>query len=428
MLFTDKYKPKNLNNPKIYEMFHLDLIELLKKIAKDDDVPHMIFYGPEGSGKKTLIYSFLELLFGQSIHNTSYVNYTVTGSGNSSTDVMIKQSPHHIEIKPNKNNFDLHMIQDIVKTYATRSQISFFIKRKTFKIILIHGLDNLSFVSQTSLRRTMENYSESCRFIMWARSLSKVIQPLKSRCFRLRVPSPSNDQIFIRLFHICGEEKIKIGLEELYDIVNTSSGNIRKALWMLELYKNKKGTINHYKFKHIEFKNFYHECNGDATLENVELLHTFEETDPKTKESFISVDKSQLDILIKSFKMDKKLANKNSEKYKYTSDKLYKHNYDISLKEIIDMIVSRNFNNIYRITNVVYSILITNINKDRILRDLITLILEDDRVPQTAKFQITKYGAMYDHNITRCRREIIHLQGFIIKAMYLINKYKNEKL
>jgi DNA polymerase III delta prime subunit len=412
MWFTDKYKPKNINDAMKNGVFHQDMLKLLQKISHDHSIPHMIFYGPEGSGKKTLIYLFLELLFGSDIYKTNDVIYSVVGSGNSVSEISIKQSNYHIEIKPNSNNFDLHMIQDIVKTYASRTNISFFAQKKTFKIILIHGLDELSFFAQTSLRRTIENYSSSCRFIMWARSLSRVIAPLRSRCFSFRVPSPTIDNMMCRLFMICGKEKIRISLDDTYEIVVKSEGNIRKALWMLELYKYNEEYKKKYVMKIEEFQDLINSSKGVVNKKNIDVIEGYIDNNEIrfTEDDFIEL------IRVYKMKTDVSIIAKYID-----TEKSYENSYDKALTAIINIIIERNYMKIYHLTNILYSMEITNIGKDKVLKDLITRLLENDGVPNKAKYLITKFGAIYDHNLIRCRHEIIHLQAFAVKAMKLIN-------
>ena len=102
MFFVDKYAP---NDPDDI-LFHKRELELLKKMSQDNSVPHIIFSGPEGSGKKTLIKLFLEMLYDKDVHTLNDSIYRVSGSGNTTTDVVIKQSNYHIVIEPNNNNFD----------------------------------------------------------------------------------------------------------------------------------------------------------------------------------------------------------------------------------------------------------------------------------------------------------------------------------
>jgi len=217
--------------------FHKEILEKLKTISKDDGMPHIIFYGNPGSGKKTLINLFLEMIFDNSIYNLDDSKYTVISSGNIENEVIVKQSDHHIIIEPNNNNFDRYLIQDIVKEYARRYPLCIFEKSRNFKMVQINNLDNLSYYAQTSLRRTVEKYSKTCRFMMWCYSLSKVIEPLRSRCLCIHVPTQSTEELIKWTFNIASLESIKLNFGVLSNIVESSNGNLKNILWKLDMYK-----------------------------------------------------------------------------------------------------------------------------------------------------------------------------------------------
>lgn len=231
MFFIDKYVPKSIKN--VY--FHKEELEKLKIMSEDDSIPHLIFYGPDGSGKKTTISMFLEMIYDEHVHELGDTIYSVTGSGNTTTQVAIKQSNYHIVIEPNNNNFDRYLIQDVVKEYARRVPLNIFTAKKVFKTVLINNIDNLSYYAQTSLRRTMEKYSRTCRFIMWSRSLSKVIEPLRSRCYCFRIKSPNDSELMDMLLDISLKENMNVNLDQYTDIISIARGNAKKALWQLEL-------------------------------------------------------------------------------------------------------------------------------------------------------------------------------------------------
>lgn len=243
MFFIDKYAPTSIKNA----YFHKDLLKMLQVMSKDESIPHIIFYGPEGSGKKTIIKLLLEILYDKDVNKTNDAIYKVVGSGSTSVDVPVKQSNYHIVIEPNNTNFDRYLIQDVVKEYAKRVPLDIFTTKKIFKTVLINSVDRLSYYAQTSLRRTMEKNSNRCRFIMWCKSLSKVIEPLRSRCLCIRVSSPSYSDLFARIYEISVMENIKLDLTEYTTLINNANGNIKKALWLLELAgQNKQNTHTTY--------------------------------------------------------------------------------------------------------------------------------------------------------------------------------------
>jgi len=233
MFFTDNYAPKNVDDA----YFHSKELKMLMNMSKDNTIPHLIFYGPPGSGKKTLIKLFLQMIYDDQVMKLNDSVYNVSGSGNNSTEVNIKQSDYHMEVVPNNNNFDRYLIQDVVKEYAKRVPLDRYKIDRPFKVVLIHNVDNLSYYAQTSLRRTLEKYSGSCRFIMWSRSLSKVIDPLISRCYCFRVESPTKHELLNMTVDISNKENINISLSDIVEILQKSERNTKLALWLLECYK-----------------------------------------------------------------------------------------------------------------------------------------------------------------------------------------------
>lgn len=254
----------NLDPKKCF--FHKNIFKKLKKISEDDGMPHIIFYGNPGSGKKTMINLFLEMIFDKSIYKMDNSKYVVVSSGNIENEVIVKQSDNHIKVVPNNNNFDRYLIQDIVKVYAKKYPLTIFEKNRTFKAVQIDHLDNLSYYAQTSLRRTMEIYSKSCRFIMWCYSLSKVIEPLRSRCLCIHVPTQTDDELIKWIFNIASLENIKLDPHTIHKILESSNGNLKKILWKMDLYKYRKRTNNAYQ---ISVNNLIKEMTGDGNIQKI---------------------------------------------------------------------------------------------------------------------------------------------------------------
>jgi replication factor C subunit 3/5 len=198
---------------------------------------HLIVYGPSGSGKEYLINKLLEKIYGKLGVELKEVEYTVSGYSNTKTKIMIKQSKHHIIIEPNSNGFDKYLIQEIIQDYAKSELLNILKNRKLFKVVIINKIDNLSYYAQASLRRTMEKYSNSCKFILISDQLSKIIEPIRSRCLMIRVPLPSNEQILETLLHICKKENLVIPWIKLKEIVDNSDNKVNHAIWLLEMYK-----------------------------------------------------------------------------------------------------------------------------------------------------------------------------------------------
>jgi replication factor C subunit 3/5 len=70
MLWVDKYRPKSLDKVIVHE----DIAQKLKKLVSEQDCPHLLFYGPSGSGKKTLIMALLKQIYGASAEKVKVEN------------------------------------------------------------------------------------------------------------------------------------------------------------------------------------------------------------------------------------------------------------------------------------------------------------------------------------------------------------------
>ena len=323
--------------------FHKPIFSKLKSISDDDSMPHIIFYGNKGTGKKTMINIFLEMIFDESIYKLDESKYIVYSSGNNENEVLIKQSDHHIIIEPNNTNFDRHLIQEIVKEYAKKMPLHIFEKNKMFKVVQINNLDNLSYYAQTSLRRTVEKYSKTCRFVMWCYSLSKVIEPLRSRCLCIHVPTQTDENLVKWLYNVIMIEKIRIKPHLISDIIDQSNGNLKSILWKLDLYKH---------------------C--------------------------------------------KKINN----------------SYDVELNLLInEIMLSANGNpiNVPQIREYIYKLYITNVSSNIIIKDILKqLLVINNNIDSTKISNIIKYASEFEYRLSKKRRDILHIEAFIIKVIDII--------
>jgi len=213
------------------------VIELLEyKTYRYINFQHLIIYGPLGSPKEYIINKLLEKIYGKTKIEVKDIEYTISGYSNTKTKILIKQSKYHIIIEPNSNGLDKYLIQEIIQEYAKSELLNIFKNKKLFKIVIINKIDNLSYYAQTSLRCTMEKYSSTCKFILISNQLSKIIEPLRSRCLLIRIPLPNYTQILETLLYIKYKENISISYKKLNSIIKNSDNIINHAIWLLEMY------------------------------------------------------------------------------------------------------------------------------------------------------------------------------------------------
>lgn len=228
MFLFEKYRP---THPSDF-LFNKTILAELMHIASNEDIPHIIISGPQGGGKKTLVKFFLEALYDTDVNILSKMKYNINGSS-TKKEIEIMQSNYHIVIEPTNTNHDKYILQEIIKQYAMHKSFIFKTQRK-FKTIVIYNIENLANNSQSALRRTMELYAKTCRFIMVCNNLSKIFDPLRSRCRTFCVPLPTKNDILNVISYMSIMENINVNNADLNQIVEQSGNNLKKAIWILD--------------------------------------------------------------------------------------------------------------------------------------------------------------------------------------------------
>nr|ACJ84254.1 unknown [Medicago truncatula] len=233
MLWVDKYRPKTLD----HAMVHSDIAQNLKKLVTEHDCPHLLFYGPSGAGKKTLIMALLRQMFGPGAEKVKVENRAwKVDAGSRSIDLELTtlSSANHIEMTPSDAGFqDRYIVQEIIKEMAKNRPIDTKGK-KGFKVLVLNDVDKLSREAQHSLRRTMEKYSAYCRLVLCCNSSSRVTEAIRSRCLNVRINAPSEEQIVEVLQFIGKKEGLQLPSSLAARIAEKSNRNLRRAILSFE--------------------------------------------------------------------------------------------------------------------------------------------------------------------------------------------------
>ncbi|XP_039131043.1 replication factor C subunit 3 [Dioscorea cayenensis subsp. rotundata] len=233
MLWVDKYRPRTLDKIIVHE----EIAQNLKKLVSEQDCPHLLFYGPPGSGKKTLIMALLKQMFGPGAEKVKLENKPWkidAGSRTIELELTTLSSTHHIELNPSDAGFqDRYIVQEIIKDMAKIRPLDSKGK-KGFKVLLLNQVDKLSREAQHSLRRTMEKYSASCRLILCCNSSSRVTEAIRSRCLNVRVNAPTHEQIVKVLEFIAKKESLQLPPGFAARIASQSNRNLRRAILSFE--------------------------------------------------------------------------------------------------------------------------------------------------------------------------------------------------
>ena len=191
MLWVDKHRPTALEKLS----YHAELGERLGSMAEDGDIPHLLFYGPSGAGKKTRVQCLLKALYGAGAEKQRLEHREFKTPTNKTIEVTTVASNYHIEMNPSDaGNNDRFVVQEVIKEIAQSGSVLAKTgaqkKGPAFKVILMVEVDRLSRQAQAGLRRTMEKSSSACRLVMICTNPSKVIDPIRSRCLGIRIAAP----------------------------------------------------------------------------------------------------------------------------------------------------------------------------------------------------------------------------------------------
>lgn len=245
LLWVDKHRPASLSDLS----YHNDLTDRLNHLSSSADIPHLLFYGPSGSGKRTRAGCVLRQLFGSTVDKKRVVHRVFkVGDTSKQIEVTTVASSHHVEVNPSESGInDRLVIQELIKdmasaapmdisamTSAAASTTAATKKQPGIKVIILHEVDQMTRLAQQALRRTMERYSNTCRIIMITDTVTKIIEPLRSRCLGIRVPLPSRKSVINVLRDISLKEGITLPDELANRLVETSSRNLRRAILQME--------------------------------------------------------------------------------------------------------------------------------------------------------------------------------------------------
>ena len=208
---------------------HAEIMERLVAMSRHGDIPHLLFHGPRGSGKLTLVKHLLEKLYGVGVNRMTSERRVVSTNTTKSIEIDVRVSNYHIEMEPSDAGVnDTIVVQQAIKEMANNGSIASLLMNSavTHKTIVLKGAGNLSKQAQAGLRRTMELYSSSCRLILISTYASRVIEPLRSRCVMIRVPSPPPPSLAELVGSVVDDDVLA------HKIVQNSGRSISRAMHM----------------------------------------------------------------------------------------------------------------------------------------------------------------------------------------------------
>ena len=177
-------------------------------------MPHLLFYGPPGTGKTSTIHALAKDLFGPEFYKQRVLELNAS------------------------DERGIQVVREKIKNFAklvANQQVPGF-PCPNFKLIILDEADSMTNDAQSALRRIMETYSQVTRFCIICNYVSKIIDPVTSRCAKFRFKLLPEQNVVQKLQAICEAEGISsaFGEQALRKVNGISGGDMRRSIMFLQ--------------------------------------------------------------------------------------------------------------------------------------------------------------------------------------------------
>lgn len=193
-LLTEKYRPIDPQHYIGNDDFKSDLNTWIEQ----QDIPHILLFGPAGTGKTTAAKLIVENL-----------------------------DCDHIYINCSDEN-GIETIREKVKSFASAATF------RALKVVIMDEADFLTINAQAALRNVIESFSKVTRFIFTCNYVERIIDPIQSRTTVYEVFPPSKAEVAKRCVYILNEENVTFDKNTLVSIINQTYPDTRKTLNLIQ--------------------------------------------------------------------------------------------------------------------------------------------------------------------------------------------------
>lgn len=206
--WVDKYRPKKVSDV----AYQTEVVSALEKAMETHNLPHMLFYGPPGTGKTTCALAICKQLYGPELGKKRVLELNASDERGISV------------VRGKIKSFASTTVGEGVPGYPC----------PPYKILILDEADSMTNDAQSALRRMMETYSRVTRFFILCNYVSKIIDPISSRCAKFRFKSLDGGTMHERINFIAKGENLQLAEGTLQALEHVSAGDMRKAITLLQ--------------------------------------------------------------------------------------------------------------------------------------------------------------------------------------------------
>ncbi|KAF7777521.1 hypothetical protein Agabi119p4_3593 [Agaricus bisporus var. burnettii] len=211
--WVEKYRPKTIEDVSAQE----HTVAVLRKTLTSTNLPHMLFYGPPGTGKTSTILALARQLFGPDNFKNRVLE--LNASDERGISIVREKIKNFARQTPRAQ-----AVASDGKTYPC----------PPYKIIILDEADSMTQDAQGALRRIMETYARITRFCLVCNYVTRIIEPLASRCSKFRFTPLDSESATSRLTYIAKEEQIDVDTSVIDALITVSNGDLRRAITYLQ--------------------------------------------------------------------------------------------------------------------------------------------------------------------------------------------------
>ncbi|KAK7419013.1 Subunit of heteropentameric Replication factor C (RF-C) [Neonectria magnoliae] len=210
--WVEKYRPKSLSDVTAQD----HTVTVLQRTLQASNLPHMLFYGPPGTGKTSTVLALAKELYGPELIKSRVLELNASDERGISI------------VRDKVKNFARMQLTNPTAGYKDKYPCP------PFKIIILDEADSMTQDAQSALRRTMETYSKITRFCLICNYVTRIIDPLASRCSKFRFKSLDQSNAKKRLEEIAEKEGVPLEEGAIDTLIKCSEGDLRKAITYLQ--------------------------------------------------------------------------------------------------------------------------------------------------------------------------------------------------